>query len=84
MVRADDGIDLGIWKRVLPAALIIPVDTHIARFAQHLGITGRATTDWSMAEEITAALRQIDPVDPVRFDFSLCRAGMANFRKVTV
>lgn len=84
MVRADDGIDLGIWKMVLPAALVIPVDTHIARIALHLGMTCRATTDWIMAEEITAALRQIDPVDPVRFDFSLCRAGMVNFRRVTV
>jgi hypothetical protein len=29
-----------------------------------------------MAAEITASLRTIDPTDPVRFDFSLCHAGM--------
>jgi hypothetical protein len=29
-----------------------------------------------MAAEITASLRTIEPTDPVRFDFSLCHAGM--------
>jgi hypothetical protein len=31
-----------------------------------------------MAAEITAALRAIDPADPVRYDFSLCHVGMMN------
>jgi len=34
-----------------------------------------------MAEEITGALRKFDTNDPVRYDFSLCRAGMVTFRK---
>jgi len=29
-----------------------------------------------MASDITARLRELDPVDPVRFDFSLCHVGM--------
>jgi hypothetical protein len=29
-----------------------------------------------MAAEITAALRTIDPSDPVRYDFSLCHLSM--------
>ena len=29
-----------------------------------------------MAAEITASLRAIDPVDPVRYDFALCHVGM--------
>ena len=29
-----------------------------------------------MAADITASLRAIDPVDPVRFDFSICHVGM--------
>ena len=31
-----------------------------------------------MAADITASLRAIDPVDPVRFDFSICHLGMMN------
>jgi hypothetical protein len=31
-----------------------------------------------MAADITAALRVIDPVDPARFDFSMCHLGMMN------
>ncbi|MBN1980376.1 MAG: TIGR02757 family protein [Chitinivibrionales bacterium] len=80
MVRPDDGIDLGIWKRVGTQRLIVPVDTHIARISRHLKLTNRTTADWVMAQQITEQLRQIEPDDPVRFDFSLCRLGMHNQR----
>jgi uncharacterized protein (TIGR02757 family) len=81
MVRERDGIDLGLWKNVSPSSLIMPVDTHIAQIATTLGFTKRRTADWRMAEEITGALRKFDSNDPVRYDFSLCRAGMVTFRK---
>lgn len=81
MVRERDGIDFGLWKNVLPSTLIMPVDTHVARIAATLGFTKRSTADWRMAEEITTALRKFDSNDPVRYDFSLCRAGMVTFRK---
>jgi uncharacterized protein (TIGR02757 family) len=76
MVRPGDGIDRGVWKSVSPAALIVPVDVHVARIGRAWGMTRRATPDWRMAEEITASLREVDPSDPVRFDFALCRYGM--------
>ncbi len=81
MVRPDDGIDMGLWKSIAPAELIIPVDTHITTIARAEKMTKRRTADWRMAEEITGRLRRIDPFDPVRFDFSLCRAGMFDLRK---
>ena len=31
-----------------------------------------------MARDITASLRRLDPLDPVKFDFSLCHLGMMN------
>ena len=83
MVRSNDGIDLGIWNSVSPAMLIIPVDTHIAQIAQKLHLTTRTTVDWRMAEEITGQLKKISPSDPVKYDFSLCRAGMKDFRHST-
>jgi uncharacterized protein (TIGR02757 family) len=81
MVRPHDGIDLGVWKNIPSSKLVIPIDTHEARISRTLGLTKRATVNWTMAEEITAKLRAIDPADPVRFDFSLCRVGMINFRR---
>jgi uncharacterized protein (TIGR02757 family) len=80
MVRDNDGIDLGIWKTVSPARLVIPVDTHVAKIARKLHLTTRTTVDWRMAEEITGQLKKISPSDPVKYDFSLCRAGMKDFR----
>lgn len=81
MVRPADGIDRGVWKHIPASHLIIPVDTHIARIAARLGLTRRKCTDWRMAEEVTEQLRVLDPEDPVRFDFSLCRYGMLELRK---
>lgn len=81
MIRDDDGVDFGVWKSVDPKILIIPVDTHVAKIAQKLGLTNRKIADWKMAEEITDALRKFSPNDPVKYDFSLCHYGMVNFRK---
>jgi uncharacterized protein (TIGR02757 family) len=77
MVRGPDEIDFGIWKRVSPAVLIIPLDTHIARISRRIGLTRRKDLGWKTAEEITASLRRIDPADPVKFDFALCHHGMS-------
>ncbi|MGB7566750.1 MAG: TIGR02757 family protein [Chitinivibrionales bacterium] len=80
MVRKNDGIDLGLWNNLSPAMLIIPVDTHVAAIARRYKMTRRKTADWRMAEEITGELKKISPFDPVKYDFSLCRAGMVSFR----
>ncbi len=75
MVRRDS-LDFGIWKEVSPARLIIPLDTHIARISGNIGLTRRKNPDWKMTEEITEALRRLDPEDPVKYDFALCRLGI--------
>ncbi len=71
MVRKDN-IDRGVWTALSPSELIVPVDTHIARASRRLGFTRRKNPSWAMACEITAALREFDPIDPVKYDFSLC------------
>jgi uncharacterized protein (TIGR02757 family) len=78
MVRPADGIDLGIWHGISPAQLVIPVDTHISRISSYLGFTSRNSADWRMASEITAALRRLDPADPVKYDFSLAHLGISD------
>jgi uncharacterized protein (TIGR02757 family) len=75
MVRRD-AVDLGVWSRVPPARLVVPLDTHVIRLGQCLGLTRYRSPGWRMAADITASLRAIDPTDPVRFDFALCHAGM--------
>lgn len=77
MVR-QDAHDLGVWTRVSPASLIVPLDTHVIRVGRCLGLTRYTSPGWKMAEEITASLRQLDPGDPVKYDFSLCHLGMMN------
>ncbi len=77
MVRKDE-IDLGVWTRVSPARLIVPLDTHVIRLGRCLRLTRYVSPGWKMAAEITASLRRIDPDDPVRYDFSLCHVGMMN------
>lgn len=77
MVRPDDGIDLGLWSGISPAKLIIPVDAHIMKISRLLGFTARRQADWKTALEITAALREFDHADPVKYDFSLCHIGIS-------
>jgi uncharacterized protein (TIGR02757 family) len=75
MVRRD-GVDPGGWSRVPARQLIVPLDTHTIRVGKCLKLTRRASPGWKMAAEITAALRLLDPDDPVRYDFSLCHLSM--------
>lgn len=77
MVR-HDRVDLGVWSRVKPGQLIVPLDTHIIRIGRCLGLTTYTSPGWRMAADITASLRQLDPSDPARFDFSMCHLGMMN------
>ncbi|MGM0444551.1 MAG: TIGR02757 family protein [Fibrobacterota bacterium] len=83
MIRADDGIDLGLWKDCSPAHLVIPLDVHVIRTARRLRMTRRKSPSWAMAEEITAKLAACDPADPLRFDFALCHWGMLTHRRNT-
>jgi len=75
MIR-QDAIDLGTWAGLPQECLIIPLDTHIAKASLLLGLTNRKEASWKTAEDITDSLRQLDSKDPVKYDFSLCTAGI--------
>lgn len=68
--------DLGLWARYPKDQLVVPLDTHVARVSRYIGLTRRATPDGRMAQEITDALRRLDPVDPLRYDFALSHLGI--------
>jgi len=77
MVRKDDqGVDFGVWKKIRPDQLVCPCDLHVDRVARKLGLISRKQTDWQAALELTENLRQMDPSDPVKYDFALFGWGV--------
>ena len=78
MVRRDR-VDIGDWSAVRPAALLVPLDTHMHRIGLELGLTRRRSADLAAAEEVTAAFRAISPDDPVKYDFALTHLAMRGF-----
>ncbi|HNI12699.1 MAG TPA: DUF2400 family protein, partial [bacterium] len=41
-----------------------------------IGLTTRRDTSQKTAIEITEALKKLDPNDPVKYDFAICRLGI--------
>ncbi len=77
MVRQDtNGVDFGLWTRLSPRQLVIPIDVHVNRVARRLDLLTRPQTDWKAALALTETLRQLDPADPVRYDFALFGLGV--------
>lgn len=78
MVRNDNkGVDFGLWTKIPASALMIPLDVHSGRVARQLGVLQRKQDDWKAVEELTEALRQFDPDDPVKYDFALFGTGVS-------
>lgn len=78
MVRPKDGGgDLGLWRALRPADLLMPCDVHVARIGHALSLCESTEPSRRTAEAITASLRRWDPLDPVRFDFALCHLGIS-------
>lgn len=76
MVRDDEqGVDFGLWKNIPMSALMLPLDVHTGKQARRLGILTRMQDDWKAVIEVTANLRQFDPMDPVKYDFALFGMG---------
>ncbi len=81
--RNDGIVDLGIWQSVTPARLMIPLDVHVGRTARSLGLITRKQNDRKTVEELTAALREFSPDDPIRYDFALFGVGVAGEGSIT-
>ena len=75
MVR-DDDVDTGLWKSIDQARLIVPVDVHMGRLCKILGLYDQKTVSLSAAAEITESFAEIEPADPVKYDFALSRIGI--------
>jgi uncharacterized protein (TIGR02757 family) len=77
MVRDNsEGVDFGIWNKIQPSQLVIPLDVHVARISRKLNMLTRKQQDWKAALEITNHLLEMDPLDPVKYDFALFGLGV--------
>ena len=77
MVRKDNkGVDFGIWKSISPSILSCPLDVHSGNVARKLGLISRKINDSKAVIELDSNLREMDPVDPVKYDFALFGLGV--------
>ena len=77
MVREDTlGVDFGLWKNISPALLSCPLDVHSGNVARKLGILKRKQNDGKAVSELDNALRKMDSLDPVKYDFALFGLGV--------
>jgi len=71
-----DGVDLGVWRRPDPSQLVLPLDAHTIAIARRVRLTRYRSPGWAMALDVTRRLRQLDPADPVKYDFAFHRMGL--------
>ena len=74
-VVRKDNIDMGLWRGVNKADLIIPLDTHTFNVGLRLGLLKRKTYDLESAFELTKTLKSFDKTDPLKYDFAIYRLG---------
>lgn len=78
MVRSDNrGVDFGIWKRIKTDMLICPLDIHSGNTARALNLLNRKANDRQAALILTKRLKDLDPDDPVKYDFALFGIGVS-------
>ena len=71
MVRRDGKVDFGIWRRVDPRLLLVPLDVHVLNMARERGLLVRRTADMKAALQLAARCREMFPDDPAIMDFAL-------------
>lgn len=75
MVRNDD-VDTGLWKSIDKAKLIVPIDVHMGRLCRILGFHNQKAVSLTTAIQITECFAEIEPADPIKYDFALSRIGI--------
>ncbi len=82
MVRpSSTGVDFGLWERISPSQLLIPLDVHVHRTALNLGLISRKQADWKATLELSQKLKVWKPEDPCYFDYGLFGLGLESRQK---
>jgi uncharacterized protein (TIGR02757 family) len=77
MVRKDDkDVDFGLWRKIQPRQLVCPLDVHVARVAERLGLLENNKANWENAVRLTAQLKEMNPADPAVYDYALFGLGI--------
>ena len=78
MTRDGSPVDTGLWKDFIDKrTLVIPLDTHVLRQANELGLVASSSASMRTAREITARLAEVFPDDPLKGDFALFGLGVS-------
>jgi uncharacterized protein (TIGR02757 family) len=78
MARDNSPVDYGIWSPWLDKrTLLIPLDIHVLRQANRLGLIHTQSPTMRTAERLTAKLQTVFPDDPCKADFALYGLGTA-------
>lgn len=78
LVRDDGIVDMGVWNVIKPSQLFIPLDVHVGNTARGLRLISRKANDKRTVIELTEILRQMNPNDPVLYDYALFGLGIEN------
>jgi uncharacterized protein (TIGR02757 family) len=78
-LRKNSIVDPGIMDFMPVSELKIPLDVHVARYARKLGLLSRRQNNWKAVLELTQRLKQLDPDDPVKYDYALFGLGILDF-----
>ena len=77
LVRNDNaGVDFGLWKSIPTSSLSCPLDFQSGNVARKLGLLKRKQNDSKAVRELDTSLRDLDPIDPVKYDFALFGLGV--------
>lgn len=77
MIRKDNnGVDFGLWQNIPTSVLSCPLDVHSGNVARKLGLLTRKQNDGKALAELDNSLRELDPIDPVKYDFALFGLGV--------
>jgi len=83
MVRDNSPVDLGLWNTWYKKEnLLVPLDTHVMQEATKMGILQPSSSGKTKsatikaAIELTNAMKEIFPTDPVKSDFALFGLGV--------
>ena len=77
MCRKDkQGVDFGIWDSIPMSKLSCPLDVHTGNVSRSLGLLKRKQDDKKAVIELDKALIELDPLDPVKYDFALFGLGI--------
>lgn len=71
LVRRDSSVDVGIWAKLDPAKLLLPMDVHSLNTARKYGFLKRKSNDMKAVMEVTEWAKTICSDDPASLDYFL-------------